>query len=319
MQPKISIIVPVYNVEKYLIRCLDSIVNQTYKNLEIILVDDGSTDRCSEICDIYAGKDKRINVIHKENGGLSDARNRGIEIATGEYLAFVDSDDYIAANMYEVLLERMLNDGSDMAVCNFLYVDEQEKLLEESNCDIPIINECIETRAAIHKLTEAKSWYYVVAWNKLYRKEIFRRLRYPKGKYHEDEFVIHHIIQNCRLISCVKDPMYYYVQRDKSIMSQSFNLGRMDIADALIDRYYFAKGHKYRDLKDSCVCTLSADLWKWKKYTINSDICKKRYRQIQKNAMFLIGERCSWNCLTRSKVLSSRFELMFTLLKERFF
>lgn len=319
MQPKISIIVPVYNVEKYLIRCLDSIVNQTYKNLEIILVDDGSTDRCSEICDTYAGKDKRINVIHKENGGLSDARNRGIEIATGEYLAFVDSDDYIAANMYAVLLERMLNDGSDMAVCNFLYVDEQEKLLEESNCDIPIINECIETRAAIHKLTEAKSWYYVVAWNKLYRKEIFRRLRYPKGKYHEDEFVIHHIIQNCRLISCVKDPMYYYVQRDKSITSQSFNLGRMDIADALIDRYYFAKDHKYRDLKDSCVCTLSAYLWKWKKYIINSDIYMKRYRQIQKNAVFLIWERCSWNCLTRSKVLSSRLELMFTLLKELLF
>ena len=317
LQPQISVIVPVYNVEKYLSRCLESIINQSYKNLEIILIDDGSSDRCPEICDMYAEKDQRIKVLHKRNGGLSVARNTGIEIATGEYVAFVDSDDYIAENMYEVLLDRITCDGADIAICNFLYVNDQGELLVEKNCDFPIINECLETRNAIKKLSESKAWYYVVAWNKLYHKDIFKNLRFPKGKYHEDEFVIHYIIQNCGRISCVRDPLYYYVQREKSIMSESFSLGRMDIADALIDRYYFAKKYKYKELKNSSVVTLSTYLCKWEKYAKNNIKYMKRYKEIQNKSMFLIWERSAWNCFTRKKVICFRLKLMLTLLKER--
>lgn len=317
MQPKISVIVPVYNVEKYLPHCLDSIINQSYTNLEIILIDDGSSDNCPEICDKYAEKDRRIIVIHKRNGGLSDARNTGIESATGEYLAFVDGDDYIAVNMYEILEKRIIGDRADIAVCNFLYVNEQGELLQEKNYNLPILNKCLESRNAIKKLSGPKSWYYVTAWNKLYHREIFDGLRFPKGKYHEDEFVIHHIIQKCGRISCVQDPLYYYVQRDKSITSEQFSLRRMDIADALIDRYYFAKRHKYKELKDNSAATLSTYLWKWKKYIKNNDIYVERYNEIQDKAIFLIWERSAWNCLTRRKVICSRVELLFAILKKR--
>lgn len=319
MQPKISVIVPVYNVEKYLPHCLDSILNQTYKNLEIILIDDGSSDRCPEICDTYAGKDKRIKVSHKKNGGLSDARNTGIEMLTGEYVAFVDSDDYIATNMYEVLLNRIIFDRADMAICNFLYVNERGELLEGKNNNLPIINECLQPRNAIKKLSEPKAWYYVTAWNKLYHKKIFENLRFPKGKYHEDEFVIHYILQNCVRISCVHDPLYYYVQRDNSITSESFSLRRMDIADALIDRYFFAEKYKYKELKDSCASTLSTYLWNWRKFVKNNDRYTQRYREIQNKATFLIWERSAWNGLTRWKVICARLELVLILLKRYIF
>lgn len=319
MQPKISVIVPVYNVEKYLPRCLDSIINQSYTNLEIILIDDGSSDNCPEICDKYAEKDRRIIVIHKRNGGLSDARNTGIESATGEYLAFVDGDDYIAVNMYEILEKRIIGDSADIAVCNFLYVNDQGELLQEKNHNLPILNECLESRNAIKKLSGPKSWYYVTACNKLYHRELFDELRFPKGKIHEDEFVIHHIIQKCGRISCVQDTLYYYVQRDKSITSERFSLRRMDIADALIDRYYFAKRHKYKELRDSSVATLSTYLWKWQKHIKKNDIYAERYNEIQNKAIFLIWERSAWNCLTRRQVICSRLELLFAILKKRIF
>lgn len=319
MQPKISVIVPVYNVEKYLPHCLDSIINQSYTNLEIIVIDDGSSDNCPEICDKYAEKDRRIIVIHKRNGGLSDARNTGIESATGEYLAFVDGDDYIAVNMYEILEKRIIGDSADIAVCNFMYVNDQGELLQEKNHNLPILNECLESRNAIKKLSGPKSWYYVTACNKLYHRELFDELRFPKGKIHEDEFVIHHIIQKCGRISCVQDTLYYYVQRDKSITSERFSLRRMDIADALIDRYYFAKRHKYKELRDSSVATLSTYLWKWQKHIKKNDIYAERYNEIQNKAIFLIWERSAWNCLTRRQVICSRLELLFAILKKRIF
>ena len=127
-KPLITVIVPIYHVEKYLHRCVDSILNQTYENLEIILVDDGSGDACSSICDEYAGRDSRIVVIHKENGGLSDARNAGIEIAKGQYLAFVDSDDYIHKDMYKILMKEILESNAEVSICSYKYVyDNKEK------------------------------------------------------------------------------------------------------------------------------------------------------------------------------------------------
>lgn len=237
---KISVIVPVYNVEKYLSKCVDSIINQTYHNLEIILVDDGSPDRCGEICDEYATKDNRIKVIHKKNGGLSDARNAGIEVAEGGYIAFVDSDDYIASDMMDVLYHRLIKDGSDMALCNFKYIDEKGEEIEERKNKSPIKDEVITGIDGMKKLSQDKNWYYVIAWNKLYKKEIFDNIRFPKGKIHEDEFVIHHIMHACKRISCVALELYYYLQRQGSIMSQKSLISTMNTFEAKRDRALFS-------------------------------------------------------------------------------
>ncbi len=236
----ISIIVPVYKVEEYLNKCIDSILNQAYKNLEVILVDDGSPDRCGEICDEYAQKDDRVRVVHKQNGGLSDARNAGIDAATGEYLMFVDSDDYIHPEMAAKLYEALARDEADMALCNFLYVDENGEKTDEENDNSPIKDEVLTRDEAFCKaLRSYKKWYYVVAWNKLYKKEIFKTLRFPYGKVHEDEFVIHKVLGACAKISCISDPLYYYVQRTGSIMSAEYSVKRLDIVEAFFDRTEF--------------------------------------------------------------------------------
>lgn len=219
MKDLISIIVPVYKVEKYLNKCVDSIINQTYKNLEIILVDDGSPDRCPQICDEYTKKDNRIKVIHKKNGGLSDARNIGIDNSTGEYIMFIDSDDYINDKMVELLYNNIKEKKSDVAICNFEYIFE--------NCNskkVPNITPTILNSNQFWNLYYSEQGYVVfcvVAWNKLYKKELFKTIRYDVGKYHEDEFIIHKIINQCNKISCINDKLYYYLQRENSIMFDS--------------------------------------------------------------------------------------------------
>lgn len=237
----ISVICPVYNVEKYLPKCIESILSQTYENLEVILADDGSTDNSGKICDEYAEKNGRIMVIHKENGGLSDARNAGIDAANGAYIFFVDADDYIQNDTIEKLYNRIIKDGSDMAICNFKYVDENYSDIPEKNIKTPINDELLSTRECLMKLGGFKHWYYAVAWNKLYKRELFKDIRFPKGKSHEDEFVAHYIIGKCGSVSCVKEPLYYYVQRTGSIMAESISMKRLqDASEALFDRARYA-------------------------------------------------------------------------------
>ena len=178
---KISVIVPIYKVEKYLSQCLDSIVNQTYSNLEIILVDDGSPDACGEICDYYAGQDKRIKVIHQENSGLSEARNTGIRQATGEYLLFVDSDDWLLPDLCESAVKDMEIHKSDILVFGYYLTSEKGEIqtLEVSHC-----SESFSGKEAIKKLFTKEIKEY--AWNKLYTREVFLGITYPKGRLFED-------------------------------------------------------------------------------------------------------------------------------------
>lgn len=233
----ITIIVPVYNVEGYICKCIDSILCQTYKNLEIILVDDGSPDRCGEICDEYAKRDMRIRVIHKENGGLSDARNTGIESATGDYIAFVDSDDYIAPDMYEKLYNAVKVNSADMSICSFHCVNENGDPIECQNMYNPISNSVLSGIEVFEgKLAENQYWYWVVAWNKLYKSSLFDNIRFPVGKQHEDEFVAHHIYSIARKVACCGNKMYYYVKRADSIMSKKYTYKRLDACEAFLDR-----------------------------------------------------------------------------------
>ena len=186
----ISVIVPVYNVEKYLSRCLDSIISQTYRKLEIVLVDDGSTDNSSMICDEYAKKDCRITVIHTENHGLSEARNKGIENSHGEYVSFVDSDDYLHKRFLETLLNLVIETGSDLSVCDFVRVDENGN--GTLFYDSPIKNEVLTSDEMLEKIINSNQGYkYIVAWNKLYSKKALSGVKFPAGKIHEDEATIH--------------------------------------------------------------------------------------------------------------------------------
>lgn len=238
--PLISVIVPVYHVEKYLTKCVDSICSQTYDNLEIILVDDGGDDMCPSICDEYKKIDSRIKVIHKKNGGLSDARNAGLDIATGQYLYFVDSDDYIDDHTIEFLYASIVANGSDIAVCEYVRVSEDGEKIHEKHVSGDVC--CVYSRDEMFHLYESDelSWLIGVAWNKLYKKSVFDTIRYPVGKIHEDDFVSHRIYSVVDKVTFVFKPLYFYLQRDSSIMGESFSIKRIDGAEAQLDRILFA-------------------------------------------------------------------------------
>lgn len=293
-QPLISVIVPVYNVEKYLKKCVDSILAQTYANLEIILVDDGSPDNCPAICDEYSKKDSRIVVIHKENGGLSDARNAGLEIARGEYIGFVDSDDYIAPEMYEVLLFTAQKNDADIALCNYIRVNEDYEKIESDTIGKRATDRKYSREEFICELMQPYGDYYIVAWNKLYKSSIFCGLCFEVGKQHEDQFIIHYIVDRCNIIASTKRDLYYYVQRKGSIMAKGIDVHTMDVGEALIDRYYFTRSRKYDKWKDHCAYRLSYALDGWKKYAIKDKAINNRYEEIRKNTRFLIFEKAAW-------------------------
>lgn len=233
---EISIIVPIYKVEPYIRRCIDSIISQTFTDFELILVDDGSPDNCPAICDEYANKDSRIVVIHKKNGGLSDARNAGIEAAVGDWIMFVDSDDYISENMAELLYNAVTEQHADIAMCGIG--------LFENDSDVTLID-CWNMESGVYSGAEIISRklevQYVVACNKIYARHIWQSIRYPIGCIHEDEFVAHRIYGICDKVVCIEDVLYYYRQRQDSIMHFSYSISRLDYFDAMIDRilYYF--------------------------------------------------------------------------------
>lgn len=236
---RISVIVPIYNVEKYLDRCVKTIVNQTYQNLEIILVDDGSPDRCPEMCNTWAEKDSRITVIHKENGGLSDARNAGVAVATGEYIGFVDSDDWIAPEMYERLYAAMQRDSSDIAACSVEMVWEDNSptkmLTQEINCVLDRLD------AQAELLSERKLKQPV--WYKLYRRSIIKDILFEKGKYHEDVFWSYRAIGAANKVSIIDYVGYFYWQRVGSIMGEGYSLKRLDALEAHCKRYEYFRSH----------------------------------------------------------------------------
>ena len=224
----ISVIVPIYKVEPYLHRCIESIIAQTYRNLEIILVDDGSPDRCPEICDEFAQKDTRVKVFHKENGGLSDARNYGIQNSTGDYIGFVDSDDFIHENFYKKLLDMIKEHDADISICNMLrFKDYKEVLVNELlNCDSVVLTS-IE---ALKALFTAKDYGSVMAWNKLYKASLFKdhNIFYPINRIHEDNYTTYKLFYYSDKIVYTYDKLYYYLQRSTSIMGNSDLKNRMD-------------------------------------------------------------------------------------------
>jgi len=238
----ISVIVPVYKVEAYLDRCVQSIVDQTYTNLEIILVDDGSSCRCPQMCDEWAKRDRRIRVIHKENGGLSDARNAGMAVARGEYIAFVDSDDWISLRYIEWLYEAIRQSGVKMAACGIRFV-----------CDEAQGDDSKDERTAFQlfaseQALSSEGWKKIraVAWNKLYHRSLLKDERYPVGKYHEDEFFTYRIVDKAGSAAYVENELYFYFQRPGSIM-HTFSMKHLDALEAYMQRLQLFKD-KYPSL-----------------------------------------------------------------------
>lgn len=236
MNKLISIIVPIYKVENFLHRCVDSILNQTYKNLEIILVNDGSPDQCGEICDEYAKLDNRVTVIHQENGGLSDARNAGIKIAKGEFIAFIDSDDWIHEEYINKLYELVRSTNSDISVCNFFMTSIEN--FQVDNLKIEIYN--YTNIEALEQLYDKFYVQMVTSWGKLYKKELFDGVTFPVNRLHEDEFTTYKLLYKANNIILTTEQLLYYWQRADSIMGDQYNLkNKLDRIDALIDRNKF--------------------------------------------------------------------------------
>lgn len=220
----ISVIVPVYNVQKYLDGCMETILNQTWRNLEIILVDDGSTDESGAMCDTYAAQDARVRVLHKNNGGLSSARNLGIDTAAGDYIMLIDSDDTVDTHMAERLMGLIDRYDADIAACELMLVYSDGSTFQKPLKDDYV---CTGREAVAHSMKSQDIYAYAV--NKLYRKEVWRDFRFESGRYYEDTEVIPFVLYAAAKVAVCSDPMYHYYQRANSITNASFHKKQMDI------------------------------------------------------------------------------------------
>ncbi len=271
---KISVIVPVYKVENYLRKCIESIIGQTYKNLEIILVDDGSPDNCPQICDEFAKNDNRIKVIHKSNGGLSDARNAGIEIATGDYIGFVDSDDYISINMYEKLLKACEENNCEIAICGFFCINNGKIIRKSNICDT---KKAISKEYALQMLVEEAS-FGDYAWNKLYKRTLFdsNLNRYPVGRTMEDMATTYKLFDETKQIVLIEEPLYFYqVGRLGAITTQMSCVTWFDRFIAQVERESLL-GEKHPLLRNEI---LSKIVSTGKEFLIRSFKQKKTYKK----------------------------------------
>lgn len=231
----ISVVVPIYNTEKYLRECLDSIVNQTYKNLEILLINDGSTDSSLDICKEYEEKDNRIKIISQENQGLSGARNTGIDNSSADLLMFIDSDDVMLDTMIEELYNNLIEYDADISYCDFFYyyMDKENDFTQEENTTITTYSDQDKINLLFH------DGYIPVQWNKLFKREIFDDIRYPLGKIHEDEYVIHRQFYNAKKLVKTNRKLYKYRKHKDSIMSSDNPKKKYDAYLGFIDRFYF--------------------------------------------------------------------------------
>jgi len=290
--PKISVIVPVYNVEQYIHRCVDSILAQTFTDFELIMVDDGSPDNCPAICDEYAEKDDRIHVIHQKNGGLSAARNAGIDKANGDYLTFVDSDDVIHPQFLELMINDLLISMNDIAICQ-LFSFEKSIIFERiDNCLVNYLS-AIEACKRIYIRSE-NNFLFVTAWGKLYKTELFQNIRFPIDRLHEDQFVTYKLLFAANQVSLINEQLYGYRNNSTSIMNSKFSIKRYDDLDALHEAKTFFLDNREpmiaNQVQTRINWTKAADSFFARENSIYNKI-KKEYRiSIRKATKVLVNE-----------------------------
>jgi len=284
MKEQISIVVPVYNVEQYLEKCVNSIINQTYKNLEIILIDDGATDSSGKLCDELAKIDNRIKVYHKENGGLSDARNYGVERATGDYIGFVDSDDYIDSEMYEKLYEAIKKEDVDVAECNFRFIYSNRITNYTDDKYYLVLNKDEYTKEYV-----TMNRIFGAAWTKLIKSSLAKEIKFPKGKLFEDGFYSLELMKKARNFVIFDSPYYNYVMRENSITTNKFSEKSLDIfivCDKVED--YFIKNNNLDIQKDVYLLLFRNILFQYKLYITRNHKYRKKYEDyLAKYAQYL--------------------------------
>ncbi len=307
----ISVIIPVYKVEEYLDKCMMSIVSQTYPQLEIILVDDGSPDNCGAMCDEWARKDSRVRVVHKKNGGLSDARNAGMDVANGEYIAFVDSDDWIHPCFIESMYRAAKEHDAQMVACGvrFVYSEADEEQAKEIAPSARFTAE-----EALGTLIYGKG-FRAVAWNKLYHHSLVEEERFPVGKYHEDEYFTYKVIGKATVLAFVETEMYYYLQRSSGIMG-SVSLKHLEALDAGAERLAYFKEHYPRLYdKDRFVFCVGC-VWMYKTTLLSDEPAakewQKKIRQYRKRVPISFGEWLA--CSAKDKLYIAGGRCCMTLL-----
>lgn len=283
--PQISVIVPVYKVEPYIRRCVDSILVQTFADFELILVDDGSPDNCGKICDEYAEKDARVHVVHQKNGGLSAARNAGLDWSfdnsESSWIGFLDSDDWVHPCFLEYLYCAAINNDVKISICDYIESEGKEEVLpcsfkaDRINWEPFFLNNNVKA---------------TVAWNKLYSKELFINIRYPNGKLHEDEFISYKLLDIAGDVAFVPVPLYFYYHNSEGITKRKFSLRRMDIIEAFEERVAYFISKKNEKLS-SVSCMVLMDLY------LHYDEILEQYDQITKNERGLIKK----NLIKRAK------------------
>lgn len=297
MNPEISIIVPVYNVEKYLKRCIDSILNQSFTDFELILVDDGSTDNSGKIIDEYALKDKRIKVIHKENGGQGSARNRGLDIAKGNYIGFVDSDDWIHKDMYKILYENIIKYNMDISQIDHKptssYINDEDIINEK----VHIVDNILEE---FGNCTSFELLPYIFVWNKLYKADIWSNFRFPENKFAEDLRVIYKIYDKSNKMIKIDRKLYYYFMSDNSSTRGKFNIKKLEDIEAWEEMLQFFN-NKHSDINISnlkavfCGRLLRYYFWSYEYKNIQVDLKKK----FNMNAKYVLNSK-KLNCKEKS-------------------
>ena len=311
----ISVIVPVYKVEKYLNRCIDSILGQTYKDFELILVDDGSPDNCGRICDEYAEKDSRIHVIHKKNGGLSDARNAGLDWAfehsDSEWIAFVDSDDWIPNDSLSILYNSAINNNADLSFGLYQRFDDETYYQVDYSDSRGIITK-YEFWGKRYSLSGYcgfnESSCASIACGKLYSKSLFENTRFEKGRLHEDEFILHKIINNCNKIMCVDKLVYYYYQRSDSIMGTRNLKSAIDYITAYVNRYSYFRSQKdnidYFTELSLIYIDYMIDFYSsiYNKCEKNDEVVRSVKKTYNKIYLFLLKEKSFYGCSIRKKI-----------------
>lgn len=293
-KPEISVIVPVYNVEKYLRRCVDSILSQTYREMEVLLVDDGATDQSGSICDAYAAQDPRVRVIHKKNGGLSDARNAGMEASAGKYLCFIDSDDFIHQRMLEVLHNLALREDADVAVCGICDCYEGSQTNQSKE-----IREIVCTGVEALKLTLEGNDLPGSVCSKLIRRELVSDHRFLKGKTYEDAFFTPELLIPARKVAATTESLYYYWHRAGSITTKPFSQRNMDVVDA----YRFT----LEQVQKSCpeLCDVAMFRLYWAHFVVLDKILvTPNYKQLPQYAQVVGFLKKNW----RSIVTCSYFQ-----------
>lgn len=307
MEALISVIIPVYNIESSLPRCIDSVLNQTYSNLEIILVDDGSTDSSGEICDNYAKKDNRIIVIHKENGGISTARNAGLERVTGEYIMLLDSDDFIPIYAIEKMYTRIMADDSDMVMGKHVDWYEDGK---EDGAFCEWFNDGIIAKDEVFKKMGTDNYYPVSVWGKLYKKCMFDGIEFPSLRCGEDLWVFCSIIKKCEKISILDEKIYYYYQRSDSVTHKKSEKIKYDELVASLYAANFLYNNSY---KSSAIYWYQRSIFKAIHYEDKKSALKIFEQYFNKSERKEILRKCRW--ITKVKWIALRSPVLYKLFK----